>query len=89
MKTVKGLLKKTEDPYLALLAHRSTPLENGYSQAELLMGRKLRTIIPVITTQLHPRLLKISEQCKWLCVVLTLLNLEGGVSDCSSVLNVD
>ena len=50
VKTVKGLLKKNEDPYLALLAHRSIPLENGYSPAELLMGRKLRTIIPLFTS---------------------------------------
>ena len=53
VKTVKGLLKKNEDLYLELLAHRSTPLENGYSPEELL--------IPVITTQLHPRLLKFTK----------------------------
>ena len=61
VKTVKGLLRKKEDQYVALLAHRSTPLENGYSPAELLMGRELRTIIPVTTPQLHPRLPKFSE----------------------------
>ena len=43
MKTIKGLLKKSEDQYETLLAYRSTPLSNGYSPAELLMGRKLRT----------------------------------------------
>ena len=40
-KTVKGPIDKNEYPYLALLAYRSTPLENRYSPAELLMGRKL------------------------------------------------
>ena len=43
VKIVKALLEKNEDPYLGLLAYRLTPLENGYSPAELLMGRKLRS----------------------------------------------
>ena len=38
MKTIKGLLKKSEDQYETLLEYRSTPLSNGYSPAELLMG---------------------------------------------------
>ena len=46
VKTMKGLLKKEGNPYLALLAYRSTLLPNGYSPAELLMNRKLRTSIP-------------------------------------------
>ena len=41
---------------MAMLAYRSTPLENGYSPAELLMGRKLRTTLPVIEEQLKPSL---------------------------------
>ena len=28
--TIKGLLNKTDDPHLAILAYRSTPLDNGY-----------------------------------------------------------
>ena len=54
VRTVKNLLVKSEDPYIALISYRSTPLENGYSPAELLMGRKLRTIIPMIPEQLLP-----------------------------------
>ena len=54
MRTVKNLLEKGDDPYIALMAYRSTPLENGYSPSELLMGRKLRTTIPMITEQLLP-----------------------------------
>ena len=37
VKTIKGLLARNEDLYLTLLAHCSTPLENGYNTAELLM----------------------------------------------------
>ena len=54
VQTVKGLLKKNKDPYLALLVYRSTPLENGYSPAELLMGRQLRSNIPGVPMQFIP-----------------------------------
>lgn len=47
---MKHLLKKAaearEDPHIAILNYRSTPLEGGKSPAELLMGRKLRTKLP-------------------------------------------
>ena len=47
VKVVTRLLTKAaekgEDPYLAMLAYRDAPLDNGKSPAELLMGRKLRT----------------------------------------------
>jgi hypothetical protein len=36
------MLKKSDDPYIALLSYRATPLDNGHSPAELLMGRKLQ-----------------------------------------------
>ena len=58
VRTVKELLVKNKDPYLAMLAYRSTPLENGYSPTELLMGRRIHTTIPVITKQLIPKLPK-------------------------------
>ena len=45
-----------DDPPLALLAYRSTPLKNGYSPAELLMCRKLRTTVPVVPEQLQPKM---------------------------------
>ena len=47
VQTVKNLLKKSGDPYLALLAYRTTPLVNGEAPCQLLMGRMLRTTIPV------------------------------------------
>ncbi|XP_062509596.1 uncharacterized protein LOC134185746 [Corticium candelabrum] len=51
---MKNLLEKADDPYLAILAYRSTPLRNGYSSAELLMNRRLRSNIPIIRDLLKP-----------------------------------
>ena len=56
VKTVKSLITKSEDPYLALLSYRSTPLQNGYTPAELLMGRKLRSTLPLVSEKLTPKL---------------------------------
>ena len=56
VQTVKGLLKPSNDPYLALLAYHSTPLKLGYSPAELFMARALRTTKPIPLTQLQPKL---------------------------------
>ena len=55
VKTIKDLLKKEGDPYLALLSYRATPMQIGYSPSELLMGRKLRTTVPTTREQLIPR----------------------------------
>jgi len=55
VRTIKSLLSKSEDPYTALLAYiRSTPIECGYSPAQLLMNRQLRSTVPIAPSQLKP-----------------------------------
>lgn len=56
VRTVKHLLKKATDPYTALLLYRATPQHNGLSPSELLMGRKLKTKIPTLPSNLRPAL---------------------------------
>ena len=59
--TVKSILNKVTDPYLGLLSYRATPLANGYSLAELLMGRKLCSTIPMLSEMYKPSLPPHSE----------------------------
>ena len=54
VRILKEILKKNEDPHLALLTQRTTPLLNGLSPSQLLMGRHLRTRLPVIPSTLLP-----------------------------------
>ncbi|KAL0190869.1 hypothetical protein M9458_013567 [Cirrhinus mrigala] len=55
VQTVKCLWKKDTDQTRALLAYRATLLEHGYSPAQLLMGRNLRTSLPQSSSQLTPQ----------------------------------
>jgi len=41
VQTIKNLLKKADDPYMAIMTYHTTPLSNGYSPAELLINRHL------------------------------------------------
>ena len=52
--TVKGLLKKNNDPYKALMMYRTTPLKIGYSPSQLLMSRTLRSFVPTTRMQRKP-----------------------------------
>ena len=52
VQTTKNLLTKSDDPYEGLFAYRTTPFENGFSQAELCMGRRLRTTLPTTPSKL-------------------------------------
>ena len=47
-KIILKYLETDEDPFLALLAYRNSPLENGKTPAELMFGRKLRTSLPYL-----------------------------------------
>ena len=47
---------KNEDPYLGLLAYRTTGLHSGVSPAELSIGRKLRTTLPALPALLFSKL---------------------------------
>ena len=55
VQTIKNILKKEKELQKALLAYRTTPLRNGYSPAELLIGRRLRSTVPTFHENLIPR----------------------------------
>lgn len=56
VKTVKEMLRKSKDPYVALLSYRATPLPwCKLSPAELCMGRKVRTTVPQTNHHLIPK----------------------------------
>lgn len=54
----KGLLIKAkesaQDPYISLLEYRNTPLSCGFSPAQLLMGRRTKSIVPITDELLQP-----------------------------------
>ena len=56
VQTAKSILKKEKDQAKALLAYRSTPLACGYSPAQLLMGRNIRSTVPTFPAHLKPQL---------------------------------
>ena len=53
---MKRILNKCDDEYLALLTYRNTPPHNGYSSAQLSMGRRLKTRVPIHPEELMPQL---------------------------------
>ena len=55
VKIVKGLLKKADDQYLALLEYNTTPLADvGLSPSQMLNSRRLRSTVPTPTNLLMP-----------------------------------
>ena len=61
VQTAKNLLEKAKHdrklPYLALLAYKSTSIDDIGSPAELLMGRRLRTQLPTTSTMLQLKMM--------------------------------
>lgn len=55
VKIAKSRLKKGGDIYKAILSYHSIKLPCGFSPAELLFGRKLRTTVPIIRDSLQPQ----------------------------------
>ena len=54
-------LFKQADPLAALMAYRTTPLEStGYSPSQLLMGRDIKTMLPMLQ---HKLILKYTPSC--------------------------
>ena len=65
VQTMKCLIGKASDPYLALLAYWSKPLPwCGLSPAQLLMGRPLRTNVPQLPATLTPEWSYLTEFCE-------------------------
>lgn len=62
VKTVKSMLRKATDSYLALLAYRSTPTAVGYTPPELLMNRKLRSTVPIPRDPIVPDYATVAEK---------------------------
>ena len=54
VKTMMDLLEKANDSYLAMMAYRTNSFRNGYSPAELLMNRRIRSNILIIRDILKP-----------------------------------
>nr|XP_022899872.1 uncharacterized protein K02A2.6-like [Onthophagus taurus] len=55
VKIVKKVFRLNEDPHMALLIYRNSPLKCGQSPAELLFGRKLRDCLPILESKLKPK----------------------------------
>ena len=68
MQTVKRLLTKAKadgkDPYLSLLEYRNTPIDDVGSPSQLLMSRRLQSILPNTVSQLKPQVVDPRREVK-------------------------
>lgn len=73
IQTIKSLLKKAwhskSDPYLALLEFRNTPFcDLKASPAQMLMSRRLRSVLPTTFQQLQPKIVDLQQTKKHLSI---------------------
>jgi hypothetical protein len=65
VQTVKKLVSKAlsshQDPYLAILENRNTPVDGFATPAQLLMSRNLRSTIPALPTHFMPEIVDAQE----------------------------
>ena len=67
VQTVKNLWRKDSDKYRALLDYRTTPIPGiELSQAQLLMGRRLRNGLPMMDSLLQPASVNQKDVSKYL-----------------------
>ena len=66
VQTMKKMIKKSDDPYLAIMSYQATPHPwCNLSPAELLMGRKVMTTIPQTKESTWPYISEFREKNKW------------------------
>lgn len=46
-----------QSPYIAFLEYRNTPLDCGYSPAQLLFSRRTKSVLPITNKALQPKLI--------------------------------
>ena len=63
--TAKSILNKEKNQAKALLAYRSTPLACGFSPAQLLMGREIRSTVPTFPAHLKPQHPNVEKLRQW------------------------
>ena len=54
-KLMKKAIDEKQSPYISFLEYRNTPLESGYSPAQLLLGRRMKSFIPITGKALLPQ----------------------------------
>ena len=65
VQTVKRILDKSKasgrDPYMAILEYRNMPVDHHASPAQMLMSRRLRSIVPMTESQRKPKVISRHE----------------------------